>query len=163
MRERIWNELVQAKFNIEFSTLYAERQRLHLRRFNILVLFFSTGGVMGWKFWDTLPLLSCVIIAVISLVRLLQPHIIMNEKQIGNLDNISKFYFNYYNKLEKLWYDSEHETINFEKTKKLFFIIKASEEEINQIVNETLKSKPKDLIAQSKLNADNYFKLIFNT
>ncbi len=163
MRDRIWNELVQAKFNIEFATLYAERQRLYLRRFNILVLFFSTGGVMGWSFWDGIPLLSCVIIAVISLLRLLQPHIIMNDKQISNLDSISKFYFNYYNKLEKLWYDYEYETINFEKTKKLFFNIKASEEAINQIVNETLKSKPKDLITESKLNADNYFQLIFKT
>ncbi len=163
MRDRIWNELVQAKFNIEFATLYAERQRLYLRRFNILVLFFSTGGVMGWSFWDGIPLLSCVIIAVISLLRLLQPHIIMNDKQISNLDSISKFYFNYYNKLEKLWYDYEYETIDFEKTKKLFFNIKASEEAINQIVNETLKSKPKDLITESKLNADNYFQLIFKT
>lgn len=163
MRDRIWNELTQAKFNSEFATLYAEKQRVYLRRFNVLILVFSGGGVMGWTFWKDFPLASCIIIASVSLIRLLQPHLIMNDKQIGNLDNISKFYFNYYNKLEKLWYDSEYETVNFEKAKKLFFIIKASEQEINQIVNETLKSKPKDLATQSKLNADNYFKLIFNT
>ena len=148
MRDRIWNELTQAKFNSEFATLYAEKQRVYLRRFNVLILVFSGGGVMGWTFWKDFPLASCIIIASVSLIRLLQPHLIMNDKQIGNLDNISKFYFNYYNKLEKLWYDSEYETVNFEKTKKLFFIIKASEQEINQIVNETLKSKPKDLATQ---------------
>ncbi len=163
MRDRIWNELTQAKFNSEFATLYAEKQRIYLRRFNIVILLFSSGGVMGWAFWKGLPLLSCIIIAVISLLRLLQPHLIMNDKQISNLDSISNFYFIYYNKLERLWYDLEHKTINNEIGKDLFFEIKHSEDEINQTINETLKSKPKNLVNQATINSNNYFKLIFNT
>lgn len=163
MRDRIWNELTQAKFNSEFATLYAEKQRVYLRRFNVLVLVFSGSGVMGWTFWKDFPLLSCVIIAGISLLRLLQPHLIMNDKQISNLDNISRFYFNYYNKLERLWYDLEHCTIDNELAKALFFEIKHSEDEINQTIKETIKSKPQKLVKESKENSDNYFKLVFNT
>ena len=163
MRDRIWNELTQAKFNSEFATLYAEKQRVYLRRFNVLILLFSSGGVMGWTFWKDFPLFSCIIIASVSLLRLLQPHLIMNDKQISNLDNIIRFYFNYYNKIERLWYDLEHCTINNEIAKELFFEIKHSEEEINQTINETIKSKPDKLVKESKQNSDNYFKLIFNT
>lgn len=163
MRDRIWKELTQAKFNSEFASIYADKQRSSLRYFNICILIFSGGGVMGWSFWDGLPLLSCIIIASVSLLRLLQPHIIMNDKQISNLDNINKFYFNYYNKLERLWYDLEHNTLDNESCKNFFFEIKQSEDGINQIVNETIRSKPKKLIVEAKNNSDNYFKLTFNT
>lgn len=163
MRDRIWRELTQAKFNSEFATLYAERQRRNLRYFNILILVFSTGGIMGWSIWKELPLLSCGLISIISLLRLTQPHIIMTDKQISNLDNISRFYFNYYNKLERLWYDMEHNANNNETTKVLFFEIKHLEDEINQVINETIRSKPKSLQNEAKINSDNYFKLTFNT
>jgi hypothetical protein len=163
MRDRIWKELTQAKFNCEFASLYADKQRTSLRYFNICILVFSSGGVMGWSFWNGLPLLSCGIIAGISLLRLIQPHIIMSDKQISNLDNISRFYFNYYNKLERLWYDLEHKTLDNESCKNLFFEVKQSEDEINQIINETIRSKPKKIVAESKINSDTYFKLTFNT
>ena len=45
MRDRIWNELIQAKFNSEFAGLYTEKQRVYLRCFNILIFLFSSGGV----------------------------------------------------------------------------------------------------------------------
>jgi len=163
MRDRIWKELTQAKFNSEFASIYADKQRSALRYFNICILVFSSAGVMGWSFWNGFPLLSCAIIAGISLLRLLQPHIIMNDKQITNLDNISGFYFNYYNKLERLWYDLEHNTLDNESCKNSFFEIKHSEDGINQIINETIRSKPKKLVIEAKNNSDIYFKLTFNT
>ena len=73
------------------------------------------------------------------------------------------FYFNYYNKLERLWYDLEHNTLDNETCKNYFFDIKQSEDEINQIVNETIRSKPKKIVDKAKTNSDNYFKLTFNT
>jgi hypothetical protein len=91
MRDQIGNELTIVKFNSEFASISADKQRTSLRYFNICILVFSFGGVMGWSFWKELPLLSCGIIAGISLLRLLQPHLIMNGKQITNLDNINGF------------------------------------------------------------------------
>lgn len=163
MRDRIWNELTKAKFNSEFASIYADKQRTSLRYFNICILVFSSGGVMGWAVWKELPLLSCSIIAGISLLRLLQPHLIMNDKQITNLDNINGFYFNYYNKLERLWFDLEHNTLDNEACKNCFFEIKQSEDSVNQLVNETIRTKPKKLVAEAKSNSDTYFKLTFNT
>ena len=69
---------------------------------------------MGWKIWENLPLFACVVIAIISLMRLLQPQLIMSEKQLKDLDDIHKFYTVYHNKVERLWYDFESNRISEE-------------------------------------------------
>lgn len=163
MRDRIWTELTQAKHSKEFSALYADKQRTILRYFNIGVLIFSTSGVMGWKLWNELPLISCIIIAGVSLLRLIQPHIIMSEKMISNIDSIHKFYIEYYNNLEQLWYEFESDIINETEASKKFFKLKSLEAKMNQTINDTIRSKPKKLVKQAKIYSDQYFNQVFNT
>lgn len=163
MRNRIWTELTQAKHNIEFATLYADQQRAVLRIFNIGILAFSSAGIMGWKIWENLPLIACIIIASVSLLRLLQPHIIMHEKQIKNLDDIHRFYSEFYNDIEKLWYDFEAERISEEQATNIFFDLKKREMEINPIIADTIRNKPKRIVSKCKLYSDQYFKQVFNT
>lgn len=163
MRNRIWTELTQSKHNIEFTSLYSDRQRFILRIFNMGILAFSSAGIMGWKIWDNLPLIACVIIAGISLLRLLQPQLIMNEKQLKNLDDIHRFYADYYNRIEKLWYDFESNRINEEQATNAFFKLKKLETDINPIIAETIRSKPKGIVKKCKKNSDEYFNQVFNT
>jgi hypothetical protein len=163
MRNRIWAELTQSKHNIEFTSTYSDRQRFVLRIFNMGILAFSSAGIMGWKIWENLPLIACIVIAGISLLRLLQPHLIMNEKQLKNLDDIHRFYADYYNRIEKLWYDFDSERITEEQATKVFFKIKKMETDINPIIAETIRSKPKGIVKKCKKNTDEYFKLVFNT
>lgn len=163
MRNRLWAELTQAKHNVEFACIYAEKQRTNLKWFNISILVFSTGGIMGWKLWEQLPLVACIIISAVSILRLLQSHIIMTERQISNLDTICNFYTNYYNKLERLWYDNEHGTIDTEMLKTKLFKIKATEGTMTILVNETIRTKPKRLVAKADQFTRNYLKQTFNT
>src|SRR5690606_22181392 len=146
MRNRIWAELTQSKHNIEFTSTYSDRQRFILRIFNIIILAFSSAGIMGWKIWENLPLFACVVIAGISLLRLLQPHLIMNEKQLKNLDDIHRFYVDYYNQIEKLWFDFESNRITEIQVTDVFFELKQQETEINLIIAETIRSKPKRIV-----------------
>ena len=163
MRDRIWTELTKAKFNSEFTSLYGCRQRKYLRYFNICTLIFSTAGIMGWSVWDKLPLVACIIISAVSLLRLIQPHIIMTEKQIMNIDRINDFYFEYFNKLEQLWFNYEHNFIDEETLKEKLYETINSEADINSIVNDMIRDKPKCLIKKAKLYSDQYFKQTFNT
>jgi len=162
MRNRIWAELTQAKHNIEFATLYSDQQRFVLRVFNIGVLAFSSAGIMGWKVWQHMPLVACIIIALVSLLRLLQPHLIMNEKQLKNLDDIHRFYADYYNQIEKLWYDYDSNRLTEEQVTEHFFELKQQETDINSIIAETIRSKPKRIVKKCKLHSDEYFKQVFN-
>lgn len=163
MRDRIWAELAQSKFNEEYASLYEERQRIYLKYFNIFILIFSAGGVMGWKLWDNIPMIACIIIAVVSLMRLLQPHIIISETQILNLKIINDFYFDYFNKIECLWFDYEDETINENEAKRRFFEIKGTETKINSVINEMMHSKSKMIEKKATTQTDDYLKTIFKT
>jgi hypothetical protein len=163
MRDRIWAELTQSKHSLEFSALYCNRQRAYIRYFNMGVLIFSTGGIMGWKLWDGLPFIACIIISLVSILRLIQPHIIMNDKLLINLDNIHEFYIDYYNKLEKLWYDYEGGKFSHEEAHSKFFELKDSETAKSQIIRDTIRSQPKNLVDKAKVYSDQYFKQVFNT
>lgn len=163
MRNRIWAELTQSKHNIEFLSAYSDRQRFFLRIFNMGILAFSSAGIMGWRMWENLPLIACIVIAGISLLRLLQPHLIMNEKQLKNLDDIHRFYVDYYNRVEKLWYDFDSDRITEEQATKAFFKFKTLETDINPVIAETIRSKPTGIVKKCKKNTDAYFEQVFNT
>ena len=117
---------------------------------------------MGWKIWENLPLIAYIIIARISLIKLLQPHLIMNEKQLKNLDDIHRFYADYYNDIEKIWYDFESKRIDEEQATKIFFKLKKSETAINPLIAKAIRSKPKRLVKKCKKNSDEYFNQVFN-
>lgn len=163
MRERIWAELTQTKHDTEFIGLYSDSQRAILRWFNIGILAFSTGGVMGWAVWDKFPIVACTIIAIVSLLRLLQPHIIMNDKLLNNLDRVNMFYFDKYNQIEKLWFDIEANRLDEQEALKRFYKILDACKEYNSIIDETIKNKPRRFIKRAKENSDKYFKQVFNT
>lgn len=162
MRNRIWTELTQAKHSAEFASLYSDRQRVILRIFNIGILAFSSAGIMGWKLWQHLPLIACIIIALVSLLRLIQPHIIMSEKQLKNLDEIQRFYSDYFNDLERLWFDFEKDRLTEEEATNRFFELKKNETAINPMIADTIRSKPKGLTNKSKVYSDQYFSQVFN-
>ena len=162
MRNRIWAELEQAKFSLEFSCLYAFRQRNYLRYFNTAVLVLSSSGAMSWKIWEYLPTVACAIIALVSLFRLIQPNIIMSEKQICNLDKIHRFYSDYLNKLEMLWYDLENEVVDDLTAKTRFFELKNTEISlIDSTIDDTLRSKPKKLRQKAEHYTQQYLNQVF--
>ena len=163
MRERIWYELTQAKHNHQYSCFLLSYWRRVVNIFNIIIFGFSTGGVMGWAFWKVLPLTSCIIIAGISLLRLLQPHLIPMEKQIDKLDQVADFYFDYYNQLEILWFDWFNLRINDVEAQRRFYEIKATEKTINKTVNEIIRGKNKEIRLKAETESRNYLKRTFNT
>lgn len=162
MRERIWNELTQAKHNAEFATLYLERQKKLLNLFYFIILVFSTSGIMGWKFWDDYPIMACGIVSGLSLLRLIQPHIIMNEKTLSKLERVHIFYCNYFNSLDKIWYQMESEELKDTQLRDTFFNLINEEIEINKVLNELNLRHPKRLVNKAKLYSDQYFERVFN-
>jgi hypothetical protein len=127
----------------------------------MITLLFSSAGIMGWQFWKEIPLIACGIISLIQLMRLIQPHFIPNEKQLDKLDNVTDFYFDYCNKLERLWFDYENERITEEEAQLEFYKIKDSERDINKVVNEIVKSTNKTILRKCGREVKEYLS-IFN-
>lgn len=162
MRERIWYELGQVKHNHYYCVFLLAKQRRILNYFNITILAFSSAGIMGWSVWQNTPLISCVIVAAISLLKLLSPHIVPSDKQIDKLDNVADFYFDYFNKLEQIWLDHYNYRTTDEETQTLFYCLKDSEREINKVINEIVKSNNKNIQKRADLETRNYLSRTFN-
>jgi predicted metallo-beta-lactamase superfamily hydrolase len=126
------------------------------------ILAFSSAGVMGWAIWKDVPLVSCVLVAGISLLRLLSPHLIPSEKQIDKLDQVIDFYCDYYNKMEQLWLNHYNERLTDQEAQKAFYKLKDTERTINKTVNEIVKSTNKKIFAKTETECINYFKRTFN-
>ena len=161
MRERLWNELTQCKHHHVYSTLLLAFQRRLINIFNMTILAFSSAGVMGCAIWKDLPLVSCILVATISLLRLLSPHLIPSEKQIDKLDQIIDFYCDYYNKMEQLWLNHYNERLTDQEAQKAFYKLKDTERTINKIVNEIVKSTDKKIFLKTETECINYFKRTF--
>jgi hypothetical protein len=162
MRERLWYELGQVKHNHFYCVNLLARQRRILNLFNIIILVFSSAGIMGWAFWQQIPLIACIIVALISLLKLISPHIIPTEKQIEKLDYIVDFYFDYYNKLEKSWFDYYNERIDDKQVQDLFYELKDTERGVSKSVNEIIKTTNKKILIKANSETTNYLKQTFN-
>jgi hypothetical protein len=126
------------------------------------ILAFSSAGIMGWTIWNQVPLIACIIVATISLLKLLSPHIVPSEKQIDKLDQVTDFYFDYYNKMEQLWLNHYNYRLTDQEAQKQFYKLKDSERAINKVVNEIVKHTNKSILKKTDLEAINYFKRTFN-
>ncbi|HMG66232.1 MAG TPA: hypothetical protein VK588_01055 [Chitinophagaceae bacterium] len=130
---------------------------------NLVVLLFSGSGIiMGWKIWKELPLISCVIISVIQVVKIAIPHLLPSEKQIKKLEVVNDFYFTYFNEIEALWYDHYHSRILDKEAQTRFYKIKAKEKGINKQVNEVVKRVNNRINKKATMLTDQYFKQTFN-
>jgi hypothetical protein len=128
----------------------------------MIILAFSSAGVMGWAIWKDIPIVACIIIATISLLRLLSPHIVPSDKQIDKMDKVVDFYFDYYNQLEQLWLDHYNNRLTDEEMQSKFYLLKVTEREINKSVNEIVKQTNKKLTAKTDLETRSYLKNNFN-
>ena len=163
MTERIWYELGQIKHNQLYCLYLLLRQKIILNIFNIVILVFSSAGIMGWKIWDDFSFIACIIIAVISLLKLISPHIIPSEKQIEKLNSVTDFYFDYFNKIEQLWFDHYNDRINDEEAQTNFYELKNTERDTNKTVNEIIKSTNNRIYKKTDKETRDYLRQIFKT
>ena len=163
MRARIWYELGQIKHNHYYCVFLIARYRRIVTYFNIFILVFSSAGAMGWKIWENFPFVACIIIAIISLLKLISPHIIPSEKQIDKLDSVIDFYFDLFNKIEQLWFDFHNGRIDEETAQTKFYELKNTEREINKTINEIVKIINKKILKKTDFETRNYLSRIFNT
>ncbi len=163
MRDRLWNEMTQCKHHHIYCVLLIAYQRRLVNVFNIIILAFSSAGVMGWAFWKGLPLVACVIVSGISLLKLLSPHLVPSEKQLDKLDQVIDFYCDYYNKMEQLWMNHYNLRLTDNEMQDAFYKLKDTERSINKTVNEIVKRTNKSILTKTEKEALNYFKRTFNT
>lgn len=127
----------------------------------MVILAFSTTGIMGWAVWSSYPILACLIVSAISFVKLLAPHLIPSEKDIDKLDDVVDFYFDYYNSLEQLWFDFYNGRLTEEAMQNKFFALKNSERDVNKAINRLVKTTNDKLRNRADIETTEYLQRTF--
>jgi hypothetical protein len=163
MRDILWHNFTRVKFNDEYICQVISKYRILINRYNIFILIFSTTGIFGWKIWEYYPVAVCVAISIISLIKLIEPHVIPSDKLIQKLDKISDFYSGAFIKLQRIWFDLENGTIDESEAMNRFHVVMEDERQINPIINEVIKKDIKPLVVRAKIRCDTYFSQAYKT
>jgi hypothetical protein len=121
-----------------------------------MVILFSSSGVLGWAIWDSIPLISCLLVATISILKLIMPNILSSDKDISKIEKAYNFYLDYHLKLECLYYDHTENRIDESQLLIRFQDIKRSEMPSLNTINEVHKYESEKLRKRAKIIADNF-------
>jgi len=159
IRDKIWYEIVDAKYGEIYLACYINRCKNIKKAFRIVTLIFSAGGVFGWKIWEPIALIACVIIAGIQLLNLIENQIVTSDDELIKIGELRAQYLRYFNKLEKLWTDFETGTATDEHASSQFFTLRTGlKEKIEKMDNELHIKQIESLL----LKTDEQEKLYFN-
>jgi len=164
MRTRVWNKLGEAKYYCIYVSKLIKRHLIVSKAVTVFILILSgTGGIMGWDVWKKYPSVVCIIVAVVSLIKLVSDELIPSEKSISSLHEIQEFYVNQFEELDKLWFDVDHKDgITEEQIFERLIIISEREKSINKKVNSTILYNPPKLVQKSRILADKFFNQNYN-
>ena len=106
-RNRIWEELKQAKINILCLQKYTDRRRAYNRYYNAFIAIVSSIGALGFPLNELIPFYASLVVGFVSIVKSILPNFLQSETELSELDNLSDFYVQYMNSLERIWYNLE--------------------------------------------------------
>jgi len=163
-RNKLFDELGQAKMALEVSVIYSDRHRYRRKVFKWLIFLLSIIGAVGTFYTDKLPTIACASIAVLIAVKEFLPQIVFNDDQLSKLSDIIKFYSGYFNSLESFWFDYDDWIYldNEKKARDKFYRIKKTEMDIDDTVNELIVNPPNRIKKKATKNTSKYFSKTFN-
>lgn len=123
-RNRIWEELKQAKANILGLQKYTDKQRSYNRWYNGILAFTASVGALGYSINEIIPFITSIIIGITSIAKSILPNFLQSAQDLSELDVLSDFYVRYMNSLEKIWYDNENNYADEKETMDRFLSLK---------------------------------------
>ena len=126
-RNRIWEELKQAKANIICIQKYTDKRRGYNRAYNGFVAITASAGALGTLLNDKVPFVASMLIGFVSIIKSVLPNFVQGESELSSLDVLADFYNKYMNSLENIWYRFDHDIIDEKQAMDEFFKLKETE------------------------------------
>jgi hypothetical protein len=111
MRDRIWIQLANTKFQALYSLECSKIAGRYGRLYSFGLAFVSCGSVAGWGIWTRYPEVWAIIIIVGQLLHLAKPLFPFSKQERDFLEvsfDLEHLYLDY----ERLWYALEGRSIN---------------------------------------------------
>jgi hypothetical protein len=139
-RNRIWEELKQAKANIICLQRYTDRGRNVLRWIDSLIIGFSTIGALGSLIDVKFAIGGVSIVAMTSILKTALSGMAQSEQEFSELDRLMDFYSKYMNDIERIWYNFNENIITESKMINTLFDMKAEESDRYSLLNKLIRS-----------------------
>lgn len=162
-RNRIWEELKQAKSNILCLQKYIDKRRAYNRCYNGIVALIASAGALGYAINELIPFAASLIVGFISIVKSIMPSFLQTEPELSELDGLSDFYVRYMNSIEKIWYDFNHDFTEEKETMEFFFKLKESECDKESLLNRGVRNISKKFQKEIDDEAEEYINRVYFT
>ena len=160
-RNRIWEELKQAKANILGLQKYTDKQRSYNRWYNGILAFTASVGAVGYSINEIIPFITSIIIAITSIAKSILPNFLQSAQDLSELDVLSDFYVRYMNSLEKIWYDNENNYADEKETMDRFFELKETECDKESAYNRGVRNISKKMQREIDAAAEVYINRVY--
>lgn len=153
-RNRIWEELKQAKANIICIQKYTDKRRGYNRAYNGFVAITASVGALGTLLNDKVPFFASMLIGFVSIIKSVLPNFVQGESELSSLDVLADFYNKYMNSLENIWYRLDHDIIDEKQAMDEFFKLKETEcdkmSQMNRLVRNISKRFQRKIDEEAK-------------
>ena len=160
-RNRIWEELKQAKANIICLQKYTDKKRSRNRWYNAFVAVVASAGALGYPINELIPLYASIAVGFVSIIKSIMPNFLHTEPELSELDNLSDFYVRYMNSLERIWYNHEYNNISDKETMISFFELKETECDKQSIMNKGIRNISKKFQTEIDDIAEDYINKVY--
>jgi len=139
-KNRIWEEMMQAKANTICLQKYTDRRRKYSRYYNMFIILASSVGALSFQINIIIPVITSSLVGVVAIVKASMPNFIQTEQELSELDRLMDFYSKYLNTLEEIWYNFFYEYKDEKETMESFFKTKNIECDKYSILNKGIRS-----------------------
>ena len=167
VKNRIWEELYWAQLCSLFTMQFTARHRRYNRYYETFIAVTASLGAFGFLKFYIAPLISTILIGIISVARSMFPSLIIKDEELSTLDGISLFYLDYMNQLEQLFYKyrnhlfDDDKQLNENKAAEELFKLKEKECEKKAQLNKYLRRFSKKEHEGINLLAKEYVKRVY--
>lgn len=161
VRNKIWEELRQAKANIICIQRYTDRNRKWSRYFNAIIIVLASGGTLGGIFKQWIAVIASGLVAISTILKSLMPNFIQSEQELTELDRLMDYYSRFLNKLEKIWYNNYENIISDKEAISQLFDIKDDEADkcstMNKLIRHLSEKEKKNINREAKEYVDRVY------
>lgn len=154
VRNKIWEDLRQAKTNIICIQRYTDRNRKWSRYFSAMIVILASAGTLGGIFEQWVAVVASGLVAISTILKSLMPNFIQSEQELTDLDRLMDYYSKYLNKLERIWYNNYEEYIDEKEAIEQLFSIKDDEADkyssMNKLVRHLSKKEKKAINEEAR-------------
>lgn len=160
-RNRIWEELKQAKANIICIQKYTDKRRGYNRAYNGFVAITASAGALGTLLNDKVPFFASMLIGFVSIIKSVLPNFVQGESELSSLDVLADFYNKYMNSLENIWYRFDHDIIDEKQAMDEFFKLKETECDKMSQMNRLVRNISRKLQKKIDDEAETYINRVY--